>query len=128
MTNDEEIEAVARAICFADGIHPDANVHTTVDCWQEYIPHAKAALSAIRPVNQEMLEAENKKLVIFAKHMFDLAIESSDIDGSDIQDKLEELGLIERKNTDPETNEWGAEWLYCWKEQAILSVESGKGE
>jgi hypothetical protein len=56
MANDE-IEAVARAICFADGIHPDANVHTTVDCWQEYIPHAKAALAAMRPVNQEMLEA-----------------------------------------------------------------------
>lgn len=49
----EVVEAVARGICEADGIEPDAYTRRDSDnneipCWREYIPHARAAISAYR--------------------------------------------------------------------------------
>jgi hypothetical protein len=57
MKNDE-IEAVARAICKADMVMPDElSMASGKPRWTQYTRQAKAALSAMRPVNQEMLEA-----------------------------------------------------------------------
>lgn len=45
---EEVIEKVAREICNADGVHPDALKHHFPDTyyWQDYIPHATSALTA----------------------------------------------------------------------------------
>jgi hypothetical protein len=60
MTNlvNDEIEAVARAICKADMVMPDElSMASGKPRWTQYTRQAKAALAAIPPVNQEMLEA-----------------------------------------------------------------------
>ena len=40
-----------------------------------------------------------------------------DLEGGDIQDKMENLGLIERREVDPAENEWDADYLYFLKSE-----------
>jgi hypothetical protein len=55
MTNDKELEAVARAICKADMVMPDElSMASGKPRWTQYTRQAKAALAAIPPVNQEV--------------------------------------------------------------------------
>lgn len=52
------IEKIARAICEADGINPEWAGSVDPDCtyyaWENYIPHAKAALYALKEPTEGM--------------------------------------------------------------------------
>lgn len=49
------IERLARKICYADGVHPDAIVHHFPDkyYWEEYIPQARAAYEELLKIEGE---------------------------------------------------------------------------
>lgn len=54
-------EKIARAICEADGINPEwagsVDPDCTYDAWENYIPHARAAMSAIKEPTYGMIES-----------------------------------------------------------------------
>lgn len=56
MSNDAEIEAVARAICKASGSDPDEICLPETPTWAAYIPEAHAAIAAL---NKERSEDQN---------------------------------------------------------------------
>lgn len=54
----------------------------------------------------------------FARHAYDGLCEGSlEMDFGEIQDKLEECGIVERREVDPSTNEWDADFMYFWIEE-----------
>lgn len=53
----------------------------------------------------------------FVRWAFEQAtLEGSDLDGASVQDKLEELGIIELREVDSRDNDYDAEELYFLKE------------
>jgi hypothetical protein len=89
--------------------------------------HERIQESAIDNIASVQINSDNSKinakLLEFASWAFNIVKEGQDIDGGDVQDKFEELGLIEEKLTNPEDNEWGASKLYFWKEYALNGKE-----
>ncbi|MBO6808470.1 hypothetical protein [Thalassospira sp.] len=54
-------EKIARAICKADGINPEwagsVDPDCTYDAWENYIPHARAALSSLKNPTDDMIDS-----------------------------------------------------------------------
>lgn len=81
-------------------------------------PEFPTALEAFQAA-YNLREQEVQKLTLFAKWAFEQASEGMDVDGGDIQEKLNRLGLIEERAVNPDDNEYGSDTLYFWKEQAL---------
>ena len=61
-----------------------------------------------------MIETLEERLKKFAEYIFDSYCweDCSEPDGGDIQDKAEELGLLEKRAVNPDENDYGADFLY----------------
>ncbi|SFB52061.1 hypothetical protein SAMN03159496_04596 [Rhizobium sp. NFR07] len=59
------IERAARAIATEDGKNPDELSHNSFQWWRHYVPHARAALEAMREPSTALHEAANEISVYF---------------------------------------------------------------
>lgn len=67
---------------------------------------------------ERVVKTEGPDYEAFARHAYEQLCEGSlEMDFGEIQDKLEECGIVERREVDPSTNEWDADFMYFWIEE-----------
>ena len=106
-----------------------ANLDDNIYPGSEYVlAQMRAALEYLRQLLKEtepkptckegvQVQTAEKKFVVWAFQ--EAVIDGHHIDGADAQEKMEELGLIELRDVDPDTNEYGAHQLYFLKDKPL---------